>query len=130
MAETIAPARDAMKTPPPSNAPPPQQTPITHKAVTQTFSMDASKEMKAVYQSIAFETKGHYLVGLKPQRFLEEFMPWNSSTSHAYQHKVPSKLRLKNLQRVPPKPGQKESVMYRPFVSCYLILARYIFILY
>lgn len=86
--------------------------------------MDATNEMKKVYQSIALETKGHYLVGLKPQRFLEEFMPWNLSTSCAYKNKVASKMRLKNLRKVAPEPGQKESVMYKPFVSCYLILER------
>ena len=124
MAESmVAPVRDTTKTPPPSNVSP-QQTPLTHKTVTQTFSMDATNEMKKVYQSIALETKGHYLVGLKPQRFLEEFMPWNLSTSCAYKNKVASKMRLKNLRKVAPEPGQKESVMYKPFVSCYLILER------
>jgi hypothetical protein len=119
----VPPARDTT-TPPPSGAPPPQQTPITHKAVTQTFAMDATNEMKKVYLSIALETKDHYLVGLEPQRFLEEFMPWNPSTSSVYRERVPSKLRLQNLRRVAPKPGQKESVMYKPFVSCYLISER------
>jgi hypothetical protein len=37
----------------------------------------------------------------------------------AYKDKRPSKLRLKNLRRVPPESGQKESVMYKPFVSYY-----------
>jgi hypothetical protein len=86
--------------------------------------MDATNEMKKVYQLIAVETKDHYLVGLEPQRFLEEFMPWNSSTPYAYKERVPSKLRLKNLRRVAPEPGQKESVMYKPFVSCYLTSER------
>ena len=39
-------------------------------------------------------------------------MPWNPSTSYRYQTKVPRKLRQKNLQRMAPEPGQKESVMY------------------
>jgi hypothetical protein len=31
--------------------------------------------MKTTYVKIALETEGHYLVGLEPERFLEEFLP-------------------------------------------------------
>ena len=124
MAETVvAPARDATKTPPSKErAPLPEHTPIKHKTVTQTFSMDSTTEMKKIYQSIALETKDHYLVGLEPGRFLEEFLPWQGSTSQAYKDKVPSKQRVKSLQSVAPKPGAKESKMYKPFVCLFLIV--------
>lgn len=124
MAETVmAPARDATRTPPSrEGAPPPEQTPIKHKTVTQTFSMDSTTEMKKIYQSIALETKDHYLVGLEPKRFLEEFLPWQDSTSQAYKDRVPSKQRVKSLQSVAPKPGAKESEMYKPFVCLFLIV--------
>lgn len=109
----MAPARDVVK--------PSTHTLITLKGLTQTFSMDATNKMKKTYQLIVLDAKGYYLIGLEPQRFLDEFMAWNSSTSYAYKSKVPSKLCLKNLWEVAPELEQKESVVYKPFVSRCLI---------
>ena len=84
--------------------------------------MDSTTEMKKNYQSIALETKGHYLVGLEPERFLETFLPWQTSTSQAYRKRVPSERRVKSLRSVAPEPGAKESGMYKPFVCLFLIV--------
>ncbi|KAF8804184.1 hypothetical protein BYT27DRAFT_7259621 [Phlegmacium glaucopus] len=79
--------------------------------------MHTIREIKEHYERIALESKGHYLVGLDPQTFLEEFLPWGDLTPDAYRGILPSKERLKNLRSVVPKRGQKESVMYEPFVK-------------
>jgi hypothetical protein len=93
------------------------QTPIAHKSVTQSYSLRKTRDMKEDYKKIALDTKGHYLVGLDPQKFLENFLPWNDSTPDAYRARHPSKNRLNNLRSIVPKPGHKESTMYGPFVS-------------
>ncbi|KAF8805938.1 hypothetical protein BYT27DRAFT_7257770, partial [Phlegmacium glaucopus] len=118
MAETtaVAPAPDHPKTPPPT-APPTHQTPIAHKSLTQPFSIDATRDMKKEYEWIALEAKDYFVVGMHPQTFLEEFLPWNDTTPDAYREKRPSKQRLKDLRSVAPTKGQKESVMYKPFVK-------------
>ena len=84
--------------------------------------------MNKVYRIVALRTEGHYLVGMEPEAFLENFLPcqWNVSTPDVYKQKVPSKRRLAKLRSVPPKPGQVESVMYQPFVSKYTACLRLI----
>ncbi|KAF8798529.1 hypothetical protein BYT27DRAFT_7203023 [Phlegmacium glaucopus] len=118
MAETTAvvPASEPPKTPPPT-VPPTHQTPIAHKSLTQPFSMDATRDMKKEYERIAIEAKDYFVVGMDPQTFLEELLPWNDTTPDAYRGKHPSKQRLKDLRSVAPKTGQAESVMYKPFVK-------------
>jgi hypothetical protein len=96
---------------------PAHQAPIAHKTVSQPLSMDATKDMKKIYEKIALKTKGHYLVGLEPERFLEKFLPWTSSTPEAYRRNSPSKQCLKNLRSMVPGQRQKEGIMYKPFVS-------------
>jgi hypothetical protein len=49
--------------------------------------------------------------------FLGRFLPWDESTPDTYKRIRPSKQRLRDLRSVAPEPGQKESVMYEPFVS-------------
>ena len=84
--------------------------------------METTTEMKKNYQLIALDTRDHYLLGLKPKKFLETFLPWQTSTSQAYKNRVPSKQRVRSLQSVAPQPGAKESGMYKPFVCLFLIV--------
>ncbi|PPQ90006.1 hypothetical protein CVT25_009644 [Psilocybe cyanescens] len=103
-------------TPVNTNAPTVQQTPVTYKSATQVHAMDVPLSDDA-YKLVGGETKGHYLVGITPTKFLEEFLPWNASTPDIYKQQVPDQAKIYALQSVPPRRGQKESHMYSPFVK-------------
>ena len=61
--------------------------------------MNAPHKLEKVYLNIAHETKGHYLIGMEPVAFFENFLPWNA-TPKAYKQKVPPKCRLDKLRSV------------------------------
>ncbi|KAF8808274.1 hypothetical protein BYT27DRAFT_6553456 [Phlegmacium glaucopus] len=79
--------------------------------------MDATRHMKKGYERIALENKSHHLVGLDPQMFIENFLPWNGTTLYAYTGRRPQNQRLKDLRSIVPERRQKASLMYRPFVK-------------
>ncbi|PPQ90015.1 LOW QUALITY PROTEIN: hypothetical protein CVT25_009655 [Psilocybe cyanescens] len=103
-------------TPVNANAPPVQHTPVIRKAATQVHSMNVPLSDDA-YKLIGGENIGHYLVGITPNEFLEQFLPWNATTSNSYRQQVPDQAKIHALQSVPLRPGQKESHMYPPFVK-------------
>ncbi|KAF8811746.1 hypothetical protein BYT27DRAFT_7183540 [Phlegmacium glaucopus] len=59
----MAPAWNTQKTPPPTARL--TRSLSSHKSVTQSFPMDATRDMK---KRIALQTKGRYLVGLDLER--------------------------------------------------------------
>ncbi|KAF8180087.1 hypothetical protein BJ912DRAFT_635392 [Pholiota molesta] len=73
--------------------------------------------MDQTYNQIALETAGHSLVGMHPVKFVDESLPWNTSTPEAYKEKAATKSRLTRLRLVPCKPGKFESMMNTPFNS-------------
>lgn len=96
---------------------PTQQIPLTYKAATQSeHSMNVPLSDEA-YEKISKETRGHYFVGMEPQKFLDEFLPFNTATPDTYKKQTADPVRINNLKTVPPQSGQKESHMYAPFVS-------------
>ncbi|KAH9486112.1 hypothetical protein JR316_0000176 [Psilocybe cubensis] len=71
------------------------------------------------YAQIANETRGHYLVGMDPLEFLDNFLPWDENTPTHYQQQVVSETRENNLKSVPPVNGARhpERSMYKHYVD-------------
>ncbi len=75
---------------------------------------DNIQDMEAQYLTVAAETKGHYLVGMSPEEFMEIFMPWNVDTPTAYREKPIPEERLRDLHSMASKKQEKD--MYTAFV--------------
>ncbi|KAH9484020.1 hypothetical protein JR316_0003499 [Psilocybe cubensis] len=112
----VAPANTVTPPTTPINAAPPptvEQTPLAFKSTANAFAMEEPL-LDDVYLEISEETRGHYLVGISPQNFLDSFLPWKQPTPED----APEPDRVSLLQSVPPiEKARKEEVMYKPFVD-------------
>ncbi|KAF9027320.1 hypothetical protein BDZ89DRAFT_1066995, partial [Hymenopellis radicata] len=75
--------------------------------------------IEAMYNGVAAETQGHYLVGMNPKEFMETFMPWNVDTLPSYRSKIDSipEKRLRDLHSIASK--TKEEDMYSAFTAAF-----------
>ncbi|KAH9486067.1 hypothetical protein JR316_0000131 [Psilocybe cubensis] len=105
-------------TPVNQNPPPVQETPVAVKPTTQIHAMSLPLANEA-YAQISNETRGHYLVGMDPLEFLDNFLPWNANTPTHYQQKPISETRESKLKSVPPIKGarQPELSMYKHYID-------------
>ncbi len=71
--------------------------------------------MDTHYLDIAEETRGRHLVGIDPHVFLDEFLPWNETTTDDYENSVPTPKQIASLTSVPVG-SQTEHAMYPKYV--------------
>ncbi|PPQ89990.1 hypothetical protein CVT25_009630 [Psilocybe cyanescens] len=82
--------------------------------------MDAplTKVSDDIYTLIGENTEGHYLVGIRPQDFIDEFLPWNVDAPGIYEQQVASAHeKILALQSVPPQAGQNSDHMSSQFIK-------------
>lgn len=106
----------AVPTTPVTKAVPPlNMTPAVHKTAVSTLFTPNTNHVSKIYPEVAADTRGHYLVGLKPDDFLNQFMPWNLTTTVSNKERKPPRRRvdaLRSMAHIRP-----EKKMYPCFVS-------------
>lgn len=116
--ETIQPVSEARPETPPNKAPAiyPDilHTPTVRRVANYHDFAMTNVDIGKLRSALVQETRGHYIGGVEPHIFVENFMKWNSETDDAFKAEKPSKARLSRLIGMATKP---ESAMNTDWVS-------------
>ncbi len=116
--ETIEPVSKARPETPPNKAPEIDakilHTPTVRRVANYHDFAMIKVDIGKLRNALVRETRGHYIGGVDPHVFVQNFMPWNSNTDDAFKAEKPSKAQVARLTGMATKP---ESAMNTDWVS-------------